>query len=203
MRVIGPCEGVPPIQRLFFALPCCPRKVSSSVMLLSPVSPMAWFVFATFLTVNFSSALSAADQPATVPKPAPVSYELVPGPIRLWENDAPGALGQRVQDIPTLTAFPADPAKDTGATMIVLPGGGYAHLAEHEGTGYAEWFAAHGVTAYVLKYRLGSNGYRHPAMLNDVARAVRLVRTFARRDGRDPVRLGVIGSSAGTNARWP
>ncbi len=158
---------------------------------------MAWFAFATFLTVNFSSALSAADQPAPAPKPAPVSYELVPGPIRLWENDAPGALGQRVQDIPTLTAFPADPAKDTGATMIVLPGGGYAHLAEHEGTGYAEWFAAHGVTAYVLKYRLGSNGYHHPAMLHDVARAVRLVRTFARRDGRDPVRVGVIGSSAG------
>jgi acetyl esterase/lipase len=166
-------------------------------MLSLPVRSMAQFAFAAVLTAAFSLALSAADQPADVPKPVPVPYELVPGPIRLWENDAPGALGQRVQDIPTLTAFPADPVKDTGATMIVLPGGGYAHLAEHEGTGYAEWFAAHGVTAYVLKYRLGSNGYRHPAMLNDIARAMRLVRTFAKRDGRDPVRVGVIGSSAG------
>ena len=56
---------------------------------------------------------------------------------------------------------------------------------------------AHGITAYVLKYRLGSNGYRHPTMLHDVARAVRLVRTFAKRDGLDPARIGVIGSSAG------
>jgi acetyl esterase/lipase len=115
----------------------------------------------------------------------------------LWEGDAPGALGQRVQDVPTLTPFPADPAKKNGASIVILPGGGYGNLAEHEGTGYAEFFAAQGVTAYVLKYRLGSNGYRHPAMLNDVARAVRLVRTFAKRDGLDPARVGVIGSSAG------
>ena len=119
------------------------------------------------------------------------------GPIRLYEGDAPGALGQRPQDIPTLTPFAADPAKRTGASMLILPGGGYGNLAEHEGTGYAEWFAQHGVTAYVLKYRLGSNGYRHPVMLHDAKRALRLVRSFARRDGLDPARIGVIGSSAG------
>jgi acetyl esterase/lipase len=119
------------------------------------------------------------------------------GPIRLWAGDAPGALGQRPQDIPTLTPFPADPAKRTGASMLIFPGGGYGNLAEHEGTGYAEFFARHGITSYVLKYRLGSNGYRHPTMLNDAARALRMIRTFARRDGLDPARIGVIGSSAG------
>jgi acetyl esterase/lipase len=93
--------------------------------------------------------------------------------------------------------FLADKAKDTGATILVLPGGGYGSLAEHEGTGYAEFFAKHGISAYVLKYRLGSNGYRHPVMLNDAARALRLLRAFAKRDGRDPARIGVIGSSAG------
>jgi acetyl esterase/lipase len=119
------------------------------------------------------------------------------GPIRLWAGDAPGALGQRPQDIPTLTPYLADKAKDTGATILVLPGGGYGNLAEHEGTGYAEYFAAHGINAYVLKYRLGSNGYRHPTMLNDGARAIRMLRAFAKRDSRDPNRIAVIGSSAG------
>ena len=79
----------------------------------------------------------------------------------------------------------------------MLPGGGYGNLAEHEGTGYAEFFAAHGISAYVLKYRLGSNGYRHPVMLHDAARALRMLRAFAKRDGRDPARIAVIGSSAG------
>ncbi|MBL9210025.1 MAG: alpha/beta hydrolase [Opitutaceae bacterium] len=141
---------------------------------------------------------AAADKaPAAPKKSAAVPYAQIPGPIRLWTGDAPGATGQRPQDIPTLTPFPADPAKRNGATMLILPGGGYGNLAEHEGTGYAEFFARHGITAYVLKYRLGSNGYRHPVMLNDAARALRLLRTFARRDGLDPNRIGVIGSSAG------
>ena len=135
---------------------------------------------------------------SAVPSPAKaVPYALIPGPIRLWAGEAPGSLGQRPQDIPTLTPFPADPAKRTGATMLILPGGGYGGLAEHEGTGYAEFFASHGITAYVLKYRLGSNGYRHPTMLNDAARALRMLRVFAKRDGLDPARIGVIGSSAG------
>ena len=154
-------------------------------------------LLASALLLLLAAALRAADTPAPAAPPAPTPYPLILGPIRLWEGDAPGALGQRPQDIPTLTPFPADKAKDTGATMLIFPGGGYGNLAEHEGTGYAEFFAAHGITAYVLKYRLGSNGYRHPVMLNDAARALRLLRTFAKRDGRDPARIGVIGSSAG------
>ena len=108
--------------------------------------------------LTVAGVLSATAQTDSMPKAAaPVPYPLILGPIRLWSGDAPGALGQRPQDIPTLTPFPADAAKDTGATMLILPGGGYGSLAEHEGTGYAEWFAANGITAYVLKYRLGSN----------------------------------------------
>ena len=81
--------------------------------------------------------------------------------------------------------------------MLILPGGGYGGLAGHEGKGYAEWLVAQGVTCYVLQYRLGSHGYRHPVMLNDAARALRTVRAWARRDGLDPDRIGIIGSSAG------
>lgn len=160
--------------------------------LISPLRRL--LVLATVLSTV--PAATAAVAPSTSPG-ATVPYPLVMGPIRLWEGDAPGATGQRPQDIPTLTPFPADAAKKTGASMLILPGGGYGSLAEHEGTGYAEFFAAHGISAYVLKYRLGSNGYRHPVMLNDAARALRMVRAFAKRDGLDPARVGVIGSSAG------
>jgi acetyl esterase/lipase len=86
---------------------------------------------------------------------------------------------------------------ETGSSVLILPGGGYGHLAEHEGVGYAEWLNQHGITAFVVKYRLGSNGYRHPAMLHDAARAVRVVRANACEWGIDPARIGIMGSSAG------
>ncbi|MBI5766883.1 MAG: prolyl oligopeptidase family serine peptidase [Verrucomicrobia bacterium] len=163
-------------------------------LLLAPLL----LAFVSHLLAAEPAAPKSPGATAASPKaPAPTPYAQILGPIRLWDGDAPGALGQRPQDIPTLTPFPANKARDTGATMLIFPGGGYSGLAEHEGTGYAEFFAAHGITAYVLKYRLGSAGYRHPVMLGDAARALRLVRSFARRDGRDPNRIGVIGSSAG------
>ena len=81
--------------------------------------------------------------------------------------------------------------------MVICPGGGYAHLAPHEGNDYALWLNQHGVTCFVLKYRLGSNGYRHPAMLQDAARAVRWVRAHADDYKIDPHRVGIMGSSAG------
>lgn len=115
----------------------------------------------------------------------------------LWPGDAPGALGKEPKDIPTLTPFLPSPDKATGAAIIIFPGGGYQHLAPHEGEGYARWLNENGVTAFVLKYRLGSDGYRHPAMLQDAARAIRFVRANATGWHLDPKRIGIIGSSAG------
>jgi acetyl esterase/lipase len=115
----------------------------------------------------------------------------------LWPDGAPGALGNREDDKPSLTPYLPQPEKRSGASMLILPGGGYNMLAPHEGEGFARWFVEQGVTCYVLKYRLGSKGYRHPVMLQDAARALRMVRAWARRDGLDPARIGVIGSSAG------
>src|SRR5215211_2806937 len=97
-------------------------------------------------------------------------------PIPLWKQNVPGALGTADKDTPTLTAFLPAPEKATGAAIVICPGGGYGGLAAHEGAGYAEWLAENGIAAFVLKYRLGSAGYRHPAMLDDAARSVRLVR---------------------------
>jgi len=117
--------------------------------------------------------------------------------IPLWPDGAPGALGTNAVDIPTLTAYLPDGTNATGAAMVICPGGGYGGLAPHEGNDYALWLNQHGVTCFVLKYRLGSSGYHHPAMLNDAARAVRWVRAHADEFKIDSHRVGIIGSSAG------
>jgi acetyl esterase/lipase len=117
----------------------------------------------------------------------------------LWPDGAPGALGSRDQDIPTLTVYwpPATNAAGSRPAMVICPGGGYGRLASHEGDHYARWLNEHGIAAFVLKYRLGPDGYRHPAMLQDAARAVRTVRAGAAGWNIDPQRVGIMGSSAG------
>ena len=117
--------------------------------------------------------------------------------IPLWPGGAPGALGSSTNDIPMLTSYLPDGTNATGAAMVICPGGGYGFLAPHEGNDYALWLNQHGVTCFVLKYRLGSHGYRHPAVLNDAVRAVRWVRAHADEYKIDPHRVGIMGSSAG------
>jgi acetyl esterase/lipase len=115
----------------------------------------------------------------------------------LWPDGAPGALGKADNDIPTLTPYWPDPAKATGAAIVICPGGGYGGLAGHEGEHYARFLNESGIAGFVLKYRLGSAGYRHPIMLQDAARAVRLVRARAGEWKLDPKHIGIMGSSAG------
>ena len=83
------------------------------------------------------------------------------------------------EDVPTLTPYyPAKPAP-TGTAVIVCPGGSYTRLAmDHEGKQVAEWMNMIGITAFVLKYRLGPK-YHHPVMLMDAQRAIRYVRSLA------------------------
>ena len=118
-------------------------------------------------------------------------------PIPLWPDGAPGAHGTAPQDIPTLTPYLPDPATATGAALVICPGGGYAHLAPHEGNDYALWLNQHGITCFVLKYRLGSSGYHYPAEFQDVTRAMRWVRAHADEYKIDSHRIGIMGSSAG------
>ena len=115
----------------------------------------------------------------------------------LWPDGAPGALGKADKDIPTLTPYWPDPDKATGAAVVICPGGGYGGLANHEGEHYARFLNESGIAGFVLKYRLGSAGYRHPVMLQDAARAVRLVRARAGEWNLDPKHIGIMGSSAG------
>ena len=136
-----------------------------------------------FLFLALSSALSLNAAPLD--------------PVLLWPQGAPGAQGDKDDDKPSLTAFLPAPEKATGAAIVICPGGGYGGLSPHEGAGYAEWLADNGIAGLVLKYRLGSKGYRHPAMLNDAARAVRLARANAGTWHIDSKRVGIMGSSAG------
>jgi acetyl esterase/lipase len=121
----------------------------------------------------------------------------IQAPVPLWPAGAPGALGTNDNDIPTITAYLPDAGATVGAAMVICPGGGYGGLAEHEGRDYALWLNQHGVAGFVLKYRLGSHGYRHPAMLQDASRAVRWVRAHAADFKVDAHRIGIMGSSAG------
>jgi acetyl esterase/lipase len=134
---------------------------------------------------------------ATVLALSILSHAEVLAPLPLWPEGAPGALGGTTNDIPTLTPYLPETTNATVAAVVICPGGGYAHLAAHEGNDYALWLNQHGIAGFVLKYRLGSNGYRHPAMLQDAARAVRLVRARAADWKVDPHRVGIMGSSAG------
>jgi acetyl esterase/lipase len=118
-------------------------------------------------------------------------------PILLWPSGAPGALGDEDKDKPTLTLYLPIAANAGGAAIVICPGGGYGGLADYEGEDYAVFLAENGIAGFVLKYRLGSDGYRHPAMLQDAARAVRTVRARAAEWGLDPKRVGIMGSSAG------
>jgi len=126
----------------------------------------------------------------------PVIKGTVETPIVLWPGGAPGAIGNEPLDVPTLTIYLPPKEKRTGAAIIVCPGGGYTHLADHEGGPVAEWLNTLGVTAFVLKYRLGPR-YHHPAPMLDAARAIRTVRARAEEWGLDPQRIGILGFSAG------
>jgi len=120
-----------------------------------------------------------------------------PEVIPLWPHGAPGALGKEPADIPTLTIFRPDPAKATGAAVVICPGGGYGFLAvEHEGSEVATWLNSLGIAGVMLKYRLAPK-YHHPAMINDANRAIRTVRAKAEEWHLDPHKIAILGFSAG------
>lgn len=116
--------------------------------------------------------------------------------LPLWTSPAPGALGDGPEDTPGIEVILPAAGKASGASVIVCPGGGYAVLAPHEAIPVGEWLASFGVTAFVLRYRLGPR-YRYPIALGDAQRALQLVRAQANAWGLDPARIGILGFSAG------
>ena len=119
-----------------------------------------------------------------------------PKPELLWPDGAPGAQGTQDEDRPTLTPYRVRQG-GVGTAVIVCPGGAYLHLSmDKEGDQPARWFNSLGVTAFVLKYRLGPK-YHHPNELLDAQRAIRVVRSRAAEYGIQPDRIGIMGFSAG------
>ena len=130
------------------------------------------------------------------PNPARPDPNAAPETIPLWANGAPGALGTADDDRPEITIF-RTALRPANTAVIIAPGGGYAHLSmNNEGRQVAAWFNAMGVTAFVLKYRLGPR-YHHPIELGDAQRAIRLVRSRAAELGYAADRIGMMGFSAG------
>jgi acetyl esterase/lipase len=141
-----------------------------------------------------------------------------PESITLWPSGAPGEKGEpnegielplkpddttiRITNVtnPTIRVFPAPAEKNTGAAVVICPGGGYNILAYNkEGTEVAEWLNSIGVTGIVLKYRVPAHKGqpKHAAPLADVQRALGLVRHRASQWQIKPDRIGVLGFSAG------
>ncbi|WP_246119996.1 alpha/beta hydrolase [Blastopirellula retiformator] len=116
----------------------------------------------------------------------------------LWPAGAPGAKGEAENDKPVVTIYLADGANKTDCGVVVLPGGGYGHLAlGHEGVDIAKWYNSFGVSAFVVEYRHSGKGYAHPAPMQDAQRAIRMVRAGAKEFGVSPDKIGVMGFSAG------
>jgi acetyl esterase/lipase len=137
-----------------------------------------------------------------------------PREIPLWPNGAPGFESRRdekqtakdywVANIhnPSITVYLPPKEKATGAAVVICPGGGHRQLVfKPEGDEPARYLAAIGVTAFVLKYRLGreeGSPYsieKHAR--DDGQRAMRVVRSRAREWNLDPNRIGMMGFSAG------
>jgi acetyl esterase/lipase len=143
-------------------------------------------------------ALAAAAQTAGASAaPLPLDPRIGISTVRLWDGPAPGAKGDRPEDIPTLTVFLPPPRTANGTAIVINPGGAYLGLAMNlEGREVASWFNVRGVTAFVLRYRLGPR-YLYPVPLEDAERAVRWVRFHAREYHLSPDRIGMAGFSAG------
>ncbi|HWX19857.1 MAG TPA: alpha/beta hydrolase [Candidatus Binatia bacterium] len=172
---------------------------------------MHWRFISIFIlgSVVFSPLDDLASEPAKV--------------IELWSGAAPGEKGDigeerdmtkpgdglvagkgviRLGNVsePTIALYRPPAAKDTGAAVVICPGGGYSILAmDLEGTEVCDWLNSLGITGVLLKYRVPKRAglEKHTAALQDAQRALGVVRFHAKEWGLDPKRIGVLGFSAG------
>lgn len=109
--------------------------------------------------------------------------------FRLWES-TPGLC----EEVPVVDVYVPE-NKTSDAAVVIYPGGGYGKRAPHEGQGYAEFLNSHGITAFVVQYRVSPHTF--PLPLLDARRGVRWVRKNAEKYGIDKNKIAVMGSSAG------
>lgn len=178
----------------------------------SPIFPktMKYLTGSISLLLAISVSSLTAAEPMTWklwPGEPPGEREALPSEsdrTKEGDNLVAGKRVIRLQNVsvPTLTIYKPDPKIDTGASLIIAPGGGHVILAmDLEGTEIAEWANSIGMTAIVLKYRVPGRA-RNPdkrwlAASQDGQRAMSLVRSRAGELGIDPDRIGIMGFSAG------
>jgi endo-1,4-beta-xylanase len=181
-----------PLVATFVMTAATPPHMKNTLRLLLP------------LLVSISSAIAETSHPV----------------LPLWPQGAPGSearknepeqvSGQNVSNIhfPTLAVYLPAKDKATGAAVVVCPGGGHRFLVvKKEGSDVAEWLAAHGIAAFVLKNRLARDsanpeGKPQPYTIDrdelaDAQRAIRIVRAHAKEWGVNPGAVGIMGFSAG------
>lgn len=165
-----------------------------------PILPLA-------LTLVLPLSLKGAEPTAVVklwPGKAPGETKDI-GPAQFVEPKKGQAGVKRLTNVsePTISLYPAPKDKNTGAAVVVAPGGGYSILAiEHEGTDVCTWLNSVGVNAVLLTYRVPKREMQKPdnlAAVQDAQRAMSLVRSKAAEWDIDPNRVGMLGFSAGGN----
>jgi len=176
-------------------------------------------LFATLGAAVTAGSAGAQTALPAAPGNAPLVLSQPDETIDLWPNGAPGMPArppvevtiERSKDtsklndrsvtgvtVPRMAVF--RPAKPNGASLLVFPGGSYVRMAmDKEGYEIGRLLAARGITVFVLFYRLPGEGWadRANVPLQDAQRAMRLIRSRATKYGLDPVRVAVMGFSAG------
>jgi len=118
-------------------------------------------------------------------------------PILMWPSGAPGATGNSDEDKPAIIPFIPEASKRNGAAVLVVPGGGFTIRAvDHEGVLVAQWLKEHGITAFLLRYRLRPL-YNRNDWVKDGQRAMQFIRSNAGQYNISVDRVGAIGFSAG------
>jgi acetyl esterase/lipase len=143
----------------------------------------------TILAALAAGLASCASEAPKAPRPSQLR-------IRLWPDQAPVGDGSSEPCATELQVYLPAREKNTGAAVLVCPGGGYVrHVMDREGYPIAEWLTANGITAALLEYRL-PEGRPHVPLL-DAQRALRTLRARSPELQLDPRRIGILGFSAG------
>jgi acetyl esterase/lipase len=114
--------------------------------------------------------------------------------IKLWGDHPDNRKMKRTE----LLVYRADSLHNSGASVIICPGGSYCYLGmNHEGRQVAKWFQSRGINAFVLYYRVGMFGNHYPSMIQDLQKALVWVKSHADAFALQKNKVGVMGFSAG------
>jgi acetyl esterase/lipase len=161
---------------------------------------MGWAALA-MSGLPLSAAAFQPEEPIPLWPAGPPGRNVPPLTLKTVDRSTVADLHDRlVSDIAYPVLTPVRPQTPDGSAILIVPGGGYLYEAiDLEGFAPAALFAAHGITAFVLTYRLPSEGWAHRSNvpLEDAQRAMRIIRARVQDYGLEPTRIGVLGFSAG------